>query len=296
MDAVARSTAPARTWRGLAAVVVLALAGAHAQAGLFDDEEARKAILELRARIAQGDDLLRQRIGELAQQLTQVSAQNAQLAAQSTQLAAQNTQLAAQFAEQVAVLRRSMLDLNNQIEQTRSDMAKLRGSDEQLQRDLADSQKRQADLAQAIDTRIRLLEPTKISLDGREFNVQPDEKRQYEEALVTLRNGDFEKAAAAFAALLRRYPGSGYADAARYWQANALYGKRDYKEAVLAFRAFVTAAPEHARAGEALLALANSQAEMKDRVAARKTIEELLKSYPASDAARAGKERLASLK
>jgi TolA-binding protein len=82
----------------------------------------------------------------------------------------------------------------------------------------------------------------------------------------------------------------------RFWLGNALYGKRDYKEAIAAFRAFVTAAADHPRAPEALLALANSQAEMKDPRGARKTLDELLKSDPKSEAAQAGKERLASLK
>jgi TolA-binding protein len=77
---------------------------------------------------------------------------------------------------------------------------------------------------------------------------------------------------------------------------NALYGKRDYKEAITAFRAFVAGAAEHPRAPEALLALANSQAEMKDPRGARRTIEELMKTYPDSEAAQAGKERLASIK
>ena len=84
--------------------------------------------------------------------------------------------------------------------------------------------------------------------------------------------------------------------AARFWQGNALYGKRDYKEAIVAFRAFVVRSPESERAPEALLAIANSQAEMKDKVAARKTLDELIKAYPKSEAAVAGKERLASLK
>ena len=94
----------------------------------------------------------------------------------------------------------------------------------------------------------------------------------------------------------RRYPASGYADSVRFWLGNALYGKRDYKEAIAAFRAFVAAAPENPRAPEALLALANTQAEMKDARGARKTIEDLVKTYPQSEAAQAGKERLASLK
>jgi tol-pal system protein YbgF len=94
----------------------------------------------------------------------------------------------------------------------------------------------------------------------------------------------------------RRYPASPYLDSVRFWQGNALYGKRDYKEAIAVFRAFVTSSPEHPRAPEALLALANSQAEMKDPRGARKTIDELLKAYPKSEAAQAGKERLAAIK
>jgi tol-pal system protein YbgF len=205
-------------------------------------------------------------------------------------------QQAAAFEELVQTLKRSILDLNGQIEGLKGELARMRGSHEQLARDVAEVQKRQRDLAQASDDRIARLEPIKVALDGQEFTAAPEEKRSYDEALAVMRTGDFDKALAAFAAFQRRYPGSGYAEAARFWTANALYGKRDYKEAVAAFRAFVNAAPKHPRAPEALLALANSQAEMKDRPGARKTLDELIKTYPQSEAAQAGKERLATLK
>ena len=135
-----------------------------------------------------------------------------------------------------------------------------------------------------------------MTLDGREFVVERGEKAAYDEAMATLRSGDFEKAVSQFSAFQRRYPASGYANSARFWLGNALYGKRDYKEAITAFRAFVNAAPDHPQAPEALLALANSQAEMKDAKGARRTIEELMKTYPQSEAAQAGKQRLASIK
>jgi tol-pal system protein YbgF len=96
--------------------------------------------------------------------------------------------------------------------------------------------------------------------------------------------------------MLARWPTTGYGASATFWLGNALYGKRDYKGAVTAFRALVKASPDHPKAPEALLALANSQAEMKDPRSARRTIDELLKAYPDSEAAIAGKERLASLK
>lgn len=252
-------------------VPVLVLLAGPARAGLFDDDEARKAILDLRERISRSDEQHKARQAELA-------AANAQL------------------LEQLAALRRSLLDLNNGNEQLRSELAALRGNHEQVTRELADLQKRQRDLGQATDDRLRKLEPVKVSLDGREFNAEPEERKAYDEAVALMRGGDFDRAAPALAAFMKRFPGSGYQDSARYWLANAQYARRDYKEAVANFRSFVTAVPEHPRAPEALLALANSQAEMKDTKAARKTLDDLLKTYPKSEAAQAGKERLASLK
>ncbi len=256
--------------RGACLVLVMVGAGV-AHAGLFDDEEARKAIVDLRNRIAAMDEQGKARVAEIAT-------------------------LNGQLSEQLTATRRSLLDLNNQIEALRAELARLRGTDEQLSRDLAEVQRRQKDVGQALDERLRKLEPERLTLDGREISVDPAEKRAHDEAMATVRSGDFERAAALLATFQRRYPASPFLDSVRFWQGNALYGKRDYKEAIAVFRAFVASSPDHPRAPEALLALANSQAEMKDPRAARKTIDELLKAYPKSEAAQAGKERLAAIK
>ncbi len=224
-----------------------------AHAALFDDDEARRAILDLRQQI---------------QQMDQANAQQASEAAKTN----------AQLNEQLQVLKRSLLELNSQLEALRGEIARLRGTDEQLTRDLSELQRRQKDIAQGVDDRMRKLEPQKVSVDGREFLADPEEKRQFDDALAVLRNGDFDKAAASFGGFLRRYPASGYADSARFWLGNALYGKREYKEAITSFRSLVNNAPDHPRAPEALLAMANCQVEMKDTKAARATIDELIKA------------------
>jgi len=261
---------PSRPWAPVLLAACL-LASGGARAGLFDDEEARKAILDLRQRIALSDE-------------------------QSKQRSAEQAAATAQLSEQLTALRRSLLDLNNQLEAMRGDIAKLRGSDEQLVRDVTELQRQQKDASQTLDDRLRKIEPVKVTLDGKDFVVDPEEKRAYDDAIAQLRGGQFDKSVAALNAFMRRYPASAYTDSARFWLGNALYGKRDYKEAITTFRGFVSAAPNHPRAPEALLALANSQAETKDTRAARKTIDELVKAYPQSEAAQAGKERLASLK
>lgn len=246
------------------ALAAMALCSLPAQA-LFEDDEARKAILDLRARLQQSEEAQRK-----------ASEQQAQ--------------------EQIAPLRRSLLDLNAQIEALRGEVAKLRGQNEQLARDLSETQRKLADQSQSLETRLRPLEPQKVIVDGREFQAGPDEKAQYEAAMAQVRRGEFAEASTALAAFQRRYPSSGYADSARFWLGNTLYGKRDYKEAIATFKAFIAGNPAHPRAAEAMLALANCQIELKEVKGARRTLEDLLKAYPGTEAAQAAKERLASLK
>ncbi|MGA0608963.1 tol-pal system protein YbgF [Caldimonas sp. KR1-144] len=235
-----------------------------AQAGLFDDEEARRAILDLRSRIDQTGEAQRKKDAELA--------------------------------EQVNGMRGGLLELNATIEQLRAEIARLRGINEQLQRDVSDLQRRQKDVQQGIDDRLRKLEPQKVSVDGVEFLADPEETRQFNEALAQLRGGDFAGAGSAFSAFQRRYPSSGYGPSAQYWLGNALYGKRDYRDAINTFRALVNNSPDHPKAPEAMLAIANCQIELKDIKSARKTLDDLQKAYPKSEAAQAGRQRLAALK
>jgi tol-pal system protein YbgF len=251
-----------------AALVALAAAAMPAHAGLFDDDEARRAILDLRKQLEQSNEQARARQAE-----------------QMTQMAAQLDQL-----------KRSLFDLNGLIDAQRADNAKLRGQIEQLTRDVAELQRKQTDLQQGVDERIRKVEPQKVTVDDKEFTVDPEEKRSYDDAIAGFRKGDFDRAASGFSGLLKRFPGTGYRESALFWLGNSLYGQRDYKNAVLTFRSLVSALPDSPRAPEALLAIANCQAELKDARAARKTIDELLKTYPKSEAAAAGKERLASLR
>ncbi|MFZ2651220.1 MAG: tol-pal system protein YbgF [Burkholderiaceae bacterium] len=266
------------------------LATPVAHAGLFDDEEARKAILELRQRLDQANEQNRAR---LVEQLTQLSAQlNSQL---NAQVAQQNTQLTL-LSEQLTQMKRSMVDLNNLIEQLRADNAKLRGQDELLARDLAETQRKQKDIVQSVDERVRKFEPIKVTVDNREFLAEPDEKRLYEEAMAVFRKGDFEKAANVLASFRRRFPVSGFYESVLFWLGNAQYGKRDYATAINTFRELVTVSPEHPRAAESLLSIANCQLELKDPNSARTTLAELAKAYPNSEAAQAGKDRLASIR
>lgn len=234
---------------------------AHA---LFGDDEARKAIIELRQQVETN-----RRAAEAA---------------------------AAEARENDATNRRSLIELANQIEQLRAEIARLRGQNEQLARDLAELQRAQKDVKAGIDERLRQFEPVQVEVDGQTFSAQPSEKVEYEAALALLRRSDFMGASAAYAAFLRRHPTSGYTPSALYWLGNAQYAARAYKDAIDSHARLLREFPTHPRTPEAMLALANSQIELKDPKAARRTLEDLVKAYPQSEAAAAARERLARLR
>jgi tol-pal system protein YbgF len=271
---------PSSAWRPSALVLAAAMAllpmgSAHA---LFSDDEARKAILELRARLNAQEEAQKAREAELKAAQARVEGQ------------------LKQQDEQLQALRRSILELNSQLEALRTELARMRGADEQLAKEVAEVQRRQRDITAGIDDRLRRIEPIKVTVDGLEFNAEPDEKKAYEDALAIMRTGDFDKALQAFQTLLKRWPASGYLASVQFWSGNAQYGRKDFREAVAQFRAFLAGAPNHPRAPEAMLGLANSQVEMKDVRAARKTLEDLQKAFPNTEAAAAAKQRLTSLR
>ena len=264
------------------AVASFLLMSLAAHAGIFDDDEARKAILDLR------------------QQITSLNAtvNNSLSAAQQ------------RSTEEIAQLRKSMFELQNQIDKQKSEISQLRGDNEVLARNLAEMQIRQKDMlqsaeqklqaaeqrSQAVEQKLTKLEPVKIALDGREFMADPAEKRDFDAAFALFKAGDFVKSQKALFEFIQRYPGSGYSPSALYWLGNAQYSNRDYKEAIINFRSMISKNPDHMRAPEAMLSIANCQLEMKDAKGAKKTLEELMKAYPKSEAAFAGVERLRTLK
>ncbi|NDB00354.1 MAG: tol-pal system protein YbgF, partial [Betaproteobacteria bacterium] len=136
----------------------------------------------------------------------------------------------------------------------------------------------------------------RVLFEGREFAAELLEKRDFELAMVLIRKSDFAAAQKAFFDFLTRYPKSGYAPSGFFWLGNAQYQTRDYKEAILNFRQMISTAPDHLRAPEAALSVANCLAELKDTRGARKTLDDLIKAYPASEAAGAAKDRLKLLK
>lgn len=290
----------------LAVLWALMIASPPAQAGLFDDEEARKRIEATNQRLAQAQRQIEDRLAAIEAKMTGV------------------------------------VDLGNQMELLRGDLAKMRGQIEVLSYELEQAQKRQRDLYVDLDTRLRKIEgapggaasadaPASASLPpatgvappaaapagsvggtlapagrpGAASGPPPGagsaapvdaaaEQRAYDAALDQFKRGDYPGSINAFNAFVKAYPKSALAPSAQYWIGNALYARRDFRGAIAAQRTLISTYPDSTKVPDALLNIASAQSELGETATSRRTLEELVAKHPQSEAAQKARQRLAS--
>ena len=290
-----------------ASLCLLGLLVPTAQAALFEDEEARRAILDLRQRL----ENQRQTQLQSTDQTLQKSLDQSQ-----KQIEILRKQVELEINQSKQDNRQAALQLQAQIEALKQDIANLRGEREQLLREITLLQRAQKDINVDIEERFQKIydqfakkeapssqkeeapksSKINVQVDGFEFLAEPDEKRDFEAAFVLFRKGDFAAAAKEFAQFVKVYSASGYKPSALYWLGSAKFARRDFNEAIAHLRGLVSDFPNHARAPEAMLTIGNAQLEIKQAKEARKTFNELLKLYPTTEAAAAAKDRLAQIK
>lgn len=239
----------------LLAGLLAGLCATQAQAGLFDDEEARARINSLR--------------NELAGRIEKVEANHS----------------------------RAQVDLANQIEELKTEVARLRGENEVLTNDLANANKRQKDFYVDLDNRLRKLETTPATEAPQQAApaaaADPAaESRDYEAALTQLRGAKYKEAAAGFIAFTKAYPASSFLPSAHFWAASALYQLKDNIGASEQYNKVATQWPDDSRAPDALLGLASTQQARGDNVGASRSLEKLVAKYPSSSAAQIARQRL----
>jgi tol-pal system protein YbgF len=296
-----------KSWLLAASLCLWAVWVPTAQAALFEDEEARRAILDLRQRL----ENQRQTQLQSTDQTLQKSLDQSQ-----KQIEILRKQVELEINQSKQDNRQAALQLQAQIEALKQDIANLRGEREQLLREITLLQRAQKDINVDIEERFQKIydqfakkealssqkdeEPKSskinVQVDGFEFLAEPDEKRDFEAAFVLFRKGDFAAAAKEFAQFVKVYSASGYKPSALYWLGSAKFARRDFNEAIAHLKGLVNDFPNHARAPEAMLTIGNAQLEIKQAKEARKTFNELLKLYPTTEAAAAAKDRLAQIK
>lgn len=232
----------------LGTALFVALLPLKANAALFADDEARRAILDLRTKLETKAD------------------------------------------------KASVLELANQNEVLKQEVASLRGQVELLSNELAKTQQRQKDFYVELDERLRKLEPQSRVVDGKEITVEPGEQEAYDAAMVRFKDGQYQKAGWSFSAFLQRYPNSAYAASAHYWLGNAYFAQKGCQNAIKTHSVVVERYAESPHASDAMLNIATCHLQLKKKSAAKETLKSLIERYPETAAAKTASERLAAMK
>lgn len=246
------------------AFLLLALCcAAPAQAGLFSDDDARKQIQQLEARMLKLEAAAEQQTKSLLDLLGQIEALNGEI----RKLRGQNEELAHGLQDAEKREKDFYVDLDTRLRRFEpTDNAAPTGSDA------------------AVAT-------TPVDHDD-----PAAENRAFEVAYGLFKGGSHENAAKAFQEFLKNYPESVHVPNANYWLGNAQFTLKDYKNALGTYQRLLKSFPGMPKAAEVLFNIAGCQQELKQGAAAQKTLKQLVAKYPNSEAAGKAKKLIATPK
>jgi len=244
-------------------------------AGLFADDDARKQVKQLEARIVKLEQVL-----------------------SSTQSSSE--------AEKEQYIR-STLDLQMQMEALNTDLRKLHGQNEELLHNLQDAEKRQKDFYIDLDTRLRRVEASEAAaaatttserVDGtKDVSADPvSENRAFESAYTLYKAENYLNAATAFREFLKTYPQTVQEPNVLYWMGKAYFLLKDCKNSINSYQSLIAKYQDHPRVAEAMLNVADCQQTLNNKIAAKKTLKQLISQFPGSDPSEKAKKRLAAIK
>jgi tol-pal system protein YbgF len=285
------------------------LCASNANAGLFDDDEARRQIKALAEKVDAQNKATEERFTKLDESFKNLG----------------------------------IIQLLNQIELLNTEIARLRGQVEVLANQNEQLQKRQRDFYLDIDTRLRVLEGNTVPSTGQapstilgaptpssstptpaptpaagavsstvpaatvapissaatvvaDVAQREKENKAYDVGTSAFRRGDFAAAIRAFNTFHSDYPQSQLAPNALYWTGLCQFNLKDYGQARATQESLLKKYPDSNKAPDAMLVIASVHAEMGDAGAARNSYEDIIAKYSSSDAAAKARTRLSGLR
>lgn len=224
----------------------------------------------------------------------------------------------AALIEQLSTLSRKLdsrnkaqTNIQRQLDQLQIEVNELRGVTELHTHKLGQVLERQRELYQEIDRRVNeVLETTSKAaatpitstkapvLNGTSngYSNNLTENETYDRALnLVLKDKQYKQAIVEFRAFNKSFPDSSYAPNAHYWLGQLLFNQGELTEANEEFMIVVNNHKNSAKRPDALLKLALVAQKQNDNDKAISIYQDLLTQYPDSTAAKLAKPRLASL-
>lgn len=232
---------------------------APAQAGLFSDDDARKQIKELEARLSKVEAATEQQTRSMMDLQSQIEKSNNEL----RQLRGQNEELARGLQDAEKREKDFYVDLDTRLRHFES-------TDTTEQAATADAPSDPGDTAQ--------------------------ENRAYEAAYALFKAGNHLDAIKAFQNFIKKYPNSVHEPNAFYWIGSAQIAMKNCKAALETYRILRNDYPSYSKDADVLFKVAGCQQELKQGANAQKTLKLLVSKYPDSEVAAQAKKQLAAKK
>ncbi len=115
---------------------------------------------------------------------------------------------------------------------------------------------------------------------------------EYRAAVELVKSGSKDEAVAALRTFLEKYTRHEYADNAQYWLGEAFYGAKDYKNALMEFRATIETYPRGNKVPDALLKVGYCYSALGQTEKARAVLEQVVNLYPKTEPAALAAKRL----
>lgn len=206
----------------------------------------------------------------------------------------------------------SLLELAQQLQRLQGETRELRGELEQIQHTAETSKRQQKDLYADIDRRLQAIESAGVAAPvtgsdgtagatgaagatagGSALPVPSGSDRaNYQAAFDLLKNGQYERARAAFQQFMVSFPDSALADNAQYWLGETHYVMRSFPDALKAFRRVVENWPESRKLADAWLKVGYTEYELKNWAAAREALNRVVREHKDTTAATEAATRL----
>lgn len=206
-----------------------------------------------------------------------------------------------------------LLNLLNQVEALKAEIARLRGTQEEQAQQLVVTEKRTKDLYADLDGRVKELADRPVPPPADAIRLQPaqsispatsppvaqdaeGETKSYEAAYNLVKSGRYKEAIATFETFLQQFPSGNLAANAWYWLGFSHIATSDFKGGTAIFQRMIKDYPGNPKAPDAMLSLARAHVQLNEADRARAVLDQLVAKHPASRAAENGKRLLSTLK
>ncbi|MBC7786999.1 MAG: tol-pal system protein YbgF [Methylophilaceae bacterium] len=242
-------------------------------AALFDDTEARKKIWDLQSQMQTQNEATQATLKVLDQRITAIEA---------------------------VVKGPGLADMQNQIEQLKQEVARLKGEQELDSHNIDTTQQRQKDLYTDTDARLRKIEEatTAASVAAQTATAAPTvgaDTQALEAADVLSQGAKHKEAFEAYDKFLKDFPNSSIVSDAQYGLGYSQFALKNYKAAIATQQKLLEVHPDSAKAPDAMLNMANSQIQLAQVNNAKKTLRDLISKYPSSAVIPSAQKRLKAL-